>query len=398
MWYTLSVEKAIFGLRFIARNGKIYSDRCRLRKEGSMKFGILALVGLLLVATVAAHGAQRVVLVEQFTNSGCPACNSIKDTMVVVFQDLIDQAKIVPILYHTWWPYPSDPFYLFNPQEDSLRTMYYAGFEPWIEYLYVPSFRFDGKYIKDPSDFATIQEWVDFFYQTVDSLVTIPSPLRIKITDNTFSPDSDSVYVSFDVVADDDASFNMILYLAVTEWRHRYSYPVGKHDHAFRDFVPDANGYSIPGGMSAGDSLHFDWSYYVDPEYRTDRLVTNIFIQRSGTRKIQQAVRQEPSAYAGVEITGGDVCVKLEKNVPNPFTSKTTISFSLARPGKVELGIYTLTGRLVTTLVDHQVDAGSHKVTWDGRDRFGNEVGSGVYYYKVRTASETRSGKMILLR
>lgn len=362
-----------------------------------MRFAILCVVVSLVLVSLPALGAQRVVLVEQFTNSGCPGCNSIKDTMKVVFQDLIDQGKIVPILYHTWWPSPTDPFYLFNPEEDSLRTLYYSGVQPWIDYLYVPSFRFDGKYIQDPSDFATIPEWVDFFYQTVDSLVTIPSPIRINIVENTFSPDSDSVYVSFDVVADDDASFNMTLYLAVTEWRHRYPYPVGKHDHAFRDFVPDVNGYLIP-GMSAGDSLHFDWGYYVDPEYRTDRLVTNIFVQRNGTRKVQQAVRQEPSAYAGIEITGLGESFRLGRSVPNPFNSKTSISFSIPRPCRVELGIYTLTGRLVTTLIDREVDAGSYKVTWDGRDRFGNEVGSGVYYYKMKTATETQTGKMILLR
>jgi len=362
-----------------------------------MRLGLVCLVALVLLMAVSAMGAQRVVLVEQFTNSGCSGCNAIKDTMVVVFQDLIDQGKIVPILYHTWWPNGNDPFYLFNPEEDSLRVMYYAGIPPWVDYLYVPSFRFDGKYIKDPSDFNTIPEWVNFFYQTVDSLVTIPSPIRINITNNMFSPDSDSVYVSFDVVADEDASFNMTLRLTVTEWRHRYPYPVGKHDHAFRDFVPGIDGYLIS-GMSAGDSLHFDWGYYVDPEYRTDRLVTNIFIQRNGTKKVQQAVRQEPSAYAGVGLAEIVEPFKLGKNQPNPFKNETSISFSLAKKSKVELSVYTLTGRLVTTLVDGSIEAGKHVARWDGRDRFGNEVGSGVYYYRLKTEDGSQSGKMILLR
>ncbi len=362
-----------------------------------MRFATIFAVLLVLLMAFPALGVQRTVLVEQFTNSGCPGCKAIKDSMSVIYEQMCAEGKIVPILYHTWWPDPDDPFYQFNSWEDSMRVMYYAGVPPWTSYLYVPSFRFDGKYIKDPSDFQTYDQWYDFFRQTVDSLLTISSPIRIKIVNNSLSADSDSVYVSFDVIAEEDASFNMSLYLAVTEWRHRYTFPVGKHDHAFRDFVPDENGYQIA-GMNAGDSLHFDWVYYVDPEYRTDRLVTNIFIQRNGTRKVQQAIRQEPTASAGVDVVDVSEPVWLGKNVPNPFTSETTISFSLKYPSEVELSVYTLEGRLIINLIDGYKQAGKHSVTWDGRDRFGNDVASGVYYYRLSTRNTSQVGKMILLR
>ncbi len=355
-------------------------------------------LGLILLMAIPAVGVQRTVLVEQFTNSGCPGCNSIKDSMVVLYEQKVNEGKIVPILYHTWWPNENDAFWLFNQTEIYDRIMYYAGIPPWIDQgdtiLYVPSFRFDGKYHQDPSDVA---DWYDYFVTMCDSLVTEPSPLRIDIGYNSFSADSDSVYVSFDVVAEDSADFNMSLRLAVTEWRHRYPVPIGKHDHAFRDFVPDADGYAL-GPMLPGQSLHFDWAYVVDPEYRTDRLVTNIFVQRNGTRKVQQAIREEPAAHAGIDV--GDVIgpVSLGTISPNPFSTQTTITYDVRREGEVQLSVYTLTGRLVTDLVDGRVSPGRHSVTWDGRDRFGREVGSGVYYYSLKTDRISQTGKMIVLR
>jgi hypothetical protein len=314
--------------------------------------------------------------------------------------------QVVPIRIHTWWPGDDDSFYVYNAWEDSMRVLYYAGIQPWIEYLYTPSLRFDGKYLGDPSDdqFSTYDEWFAFVRNTLDSLSAIPSPLRINMTRNVFSPDSDSVYVDFDVVAESDASFNMSLYLAVTETRHRYPVPQGKHDDALRDYVPDENGYAVS-PMLSGDSLHFEWSYVVQPWYlhpatgTYERVMTNLFIQRNGTRKVQQAIIEHPGEWddplAGVDMAEG---LPLGKNSPNPFRSETSIAFSLRKSGDVRLSVYTLDGRLVTRLVDGQVEAGSHRSTWDGRDRFGREVSSGVYYYSLETGDVSEAGKMILLR
>jgi hypothetical protein len=312
--------------------------------------------------------------------------------------------QVVPIRIHTWWPGDDDPFYVFNAWEDSMRVLYYAGVAPWYSSLYTPSFRFDGKYIKDPSDFGTYTEWYTFVENTIDSLAAIPSPLRIEITRNIFTPDSDSVYVDFDVIAEDDANFNMSLYLAVTEWRHRYPIPVGAHDDALRDYVPDENGYALA-PMLAGDSLHFEWSYILDPEYihaasgTFERVMTNIFIQRTGTKKVQQAAIEHPQAdpTAGIDIAATDP-VLLGSNSPNPFSSETNIAYSLKQAGNVRLSVYTLSGRLVTDLVDGHVEPGAHRAVWDGRDRFGRDVSSGVYYYNLDAGGVSRAGKMILLR
>ncbi len=353
--------------------------------------------GLILLTAVPALAVQRMVVVEQFANTGCPYCEDVEPFMIQILTEEYD-GLIVPIMYHGWWPSGTDTFYLYNTAGNEARFSYYSGTPPWGSSLYVPSFRFDGKYIKDPSDVADTTAWSNFVRSTLNSLLAIPSLIRIDVEHNYITPDSDSVYVSFDVVAEEDANFNMTLYMVVNEWRHRYPFPVGPYDHAFRKFVPGNSGYSI-GPMLQGDSLHFEWDYAVDPEYRADRVVTNIFIQRNGTRKIQQGWRglPEPASDAGVDVA--DVSgVRLGRNVPNPFSTETTICYNVSSKGKISLEVYTLTGRLVRTLVDRNVGAGPHQVTWDGKDSSGRDVGSGVYYYRIDVEDDTQAGKMILLR
>ena len=83
----------------------------------------------------------------------------------------------------------------------------------------------------------------------------------------------------------------------------------------------------------------------------------------------------------------------LAQNYPNPFNAETNISFSLAEAGNVSLNVYDITGRLVTTLVDGQMDAGSHVVAWDA-----SNVSSGVYFYKLAAGDYSATKSMNLLK
>jgi hypothetical protein len=228
-----------------------------------------------------------------------------------------------------------------------------------------------------------------------DERLAVPSPVRISNFSQTLY--LDSVYVNFDVVAEDSVSgTDLRLYLAVTEWRHRCPVPVGVHDHVFRDFVPDADGYSFT--MNQGDSLHFEWTYYVDPEYRLDRLVTNIFIQKRANKSVHQAYREYLPDFSGVDSVEHTMPVAVEPSYPNPFTTETRISYHINRAGYVRLSVYSPEGRLVRHIVDGDVAPGSHSATWDGTDSFGNRMPSGVYYYRLAAGEGVVTGKMMLLR
>jgi len=306
--------------------------------------------------------------------------------------------QVVPVRYHTWWPNGSDDFYLFNPEEIEDRIYHYAGIYPWHEYLYTPSLRFDGGYYGDPSDdslynFVTYDDWYARVRHVIDSLLTIPSPIRIDVIDNRQTVDS--VYVTFDIVVEDVVPSPLRLFVAASESLNRYPFPTGRAWYPFRDFAVDSGGYDLT--LSMGDSARYYWSYPMHPDYKVDRLISNVWVEDPATKQVLQAVKDRVPDISGIEVV--DVPeVMLHRNVPNPFTSKTDISYSVKTGGKVRLAVYTLEGRLVRGLVDAYVEPGTYSVAWDGRDSFGNEVAGGVYYYRLATGGGFRAGKMILLR
>ncbi len=83
----------------------------------------------------------------------------------------------------------------------------------------------------------------------------------------------------------------------------------------------------------------------------------------------------------------------LEQNFPNPFNPSTDIAFALPEAGKVTLNIYALTGQLVATLVDGELPAGDHLLSWNGRNQTGTAVAAGVYLYRI--VVQDRSGATV---
>jgi hypothetical protein len=88
----------------------------------------------------------------------------------------------------------------------------------------------------------------------------------------------------------------------------------------------------------------------------------------------------------------------LEQNYPNPFNPTTTISFSLPVNTRARIEIYNVLGALIAVPFDDAVQAGEHRVVWDGRNQNGETVASGVYLYKLVSDSYSEARKMMLLK
>jgi len=88
----------------------------------------------------------------------------------------------------------------------------------------------------------------------------------------------------------------------------------------------------------------------------------------------------------------------LANAAPNPFRGDTRIRFSLDRPAATRLEIFDLAGRRVDTLVDREMAAGSHVVSWDGRDSAGNMVASGIYFYRLSDGERSDMKRMSRIR
>jgi hypothetical protein len=88
----------------------------------------------------------------------------------------------------------------------------------------------------------------------------------------------------------------------------------------------------------------------------------------------------------------------LRPNTPNPFRSSTELSFRLSESGPVVLDVFDAGGRLVRQLVDQSLEAGEHQIVWDGRSDEGDRVSGGVYFYRLTSAGQSLTRKMILVR
>ena len=88
----------------------------------------------------------------------------------------------------------------------------------------------------------------------------------------------------------------------------------------------------------------------------------------------------------------------LEQNYPNPFNPETTISFQLAKNSKINLTIYNMEGKLIKRLESGLRDAGSYEIKWNGLDERGQQVTSGVYFYRLDTGEFSDMKKMILIK
>jgi hypothetical protein len=88
----------------------------------------------------------------------------------------------------------------------------------------------------------------------------------------------------------------------------------------------------------------------------------------------------------------------LYQNYPNPFNSNTIIRFDLPREGDVDIAIYNILGQRVIDLANEQMPAGSHSVTWNGKNKAGQPVSSGIYFYRLQAGEYVSSKKLLLLK
>jgi flagellar hook assembly protein FlgD len=83
---------------------------------------------------------------------------------------------------------------------------------------------------------------------------------------------------------------------------------------------------------------------------------------------------------------------------PNPFNPQTTVEYSLSAVERVSINIYDARGKLVFELVNKIMPVGEHRVTWNGVDRDGRTVGSGIYFVKMAAGPHVDTHKIVLLK
>jgi hypothetical protein len=155
-------------------------------------------------------------------------------------------------------------------------------------------------------------------------------------------------------------------------------------------------------GMSLNSGLKVDefaWNFGTATAYRIPRamafsddgLTAYVGSFNSGLLNIQKFTRTQPvSVDRGADMATG---FELSQNYPNPFNPTTTISYTLADAGLTTLRVYDMLGRVVSTLVNQDMPAGTHRVNFDA-----SNLGSGVYMYELTSGSVRLTNKMTLVK
>ena len=88
----------------------------------------------------------------------------------------------------------------------------------------------------------------------------------------------------------------------------------------------------------------------------------------------------------------------LYENYPNPFNPTTQIAVDLPEAATTELTVWNIMGQKVATLYSGDLNAGHHILNFDGRDKNGNQLSSGMYFYRVTAGKYNATKKMTLMK
>lgn len=156
------------------------------------------------------------------------------------------------------------------------------------------------------------------------------------------------------------------------------------------------------------NTLTFTWKVNGATEKTGDNTFTRTFTDAQGTVKTVTAIFADAGglkdstvwSFGITPVESNDFVpaeYALGQNYPNPFNPSTTIRFDMPKEGVVTMEVFNVLGIRVRSLVSGlPFNAGTHTITWDGRDDRNQVVPSGMYLYRI-TAGDFRSAKRMTL-
>jgi hypothetical protein len=151
--------------------------------------------------------------------------------------------------------------------------------------------------------------------------------------------------------------------------------------------------------------VHFEgWSFSNNAFRTTNRIETYAATQTADYAGMQETYLDHEQYlnlwkvgyyYSGIQEDNNSVASDFElfQNYPNPFNPATEIKFSIAEKSKVNLSVYNTNGQLVKTLLDGKTEKGLHSVKFHGE-----ELNSGIYFYRLEIGGVAETRKMIMLK
>lgn len=289
--------------------------------------------------------AQRLILVEEFTQASCPPCADQNPAFNALLSDNI--GKVISVKIHTSWP-GFDPMYNHNTVESEARVDYYgiSG---------VPTGVVDGDFIvNDCNGYDGAPACLS--QSDIDDAYAVSSPLTISV-DHYLSADLDSIYATITITALADVTGDMKARVAVTEKDVQFASPPGTNGETefpdvMKKMLPDANGTALPSSITNGWTTTINLSWALANVYDFGQLAVVAWVQDDNDQSVLQAGVSEPKP---LNIDGAVTGVSSPSIL---CTTTITPSIDIKNPG-----LTTLT----SADVQYKLDNGSYQTTsWSG--------------------------------
>ncbi len=153
------------------------------------------------------------------------------------------------------------------------------------------------------------------------------------------------------------------------------------------------------GTVQPGDSIQIEVLFDA-AGMNVGNYYANIIIESNdpSNSEVSVSAHMQVAAGSGIEEAKIPEVFFLKQNYPNPFNSETFIRYGCPKKAKVCIQVFDITGRIINTLIDKEVEAGYHEVKWEGNNRFGRKVANAVYFYRIQAGDFKATKKMIFLQ
>jgi len=341
---------------------------------------ILSIIVLILTCAGIFSQAQRRVLFEEWTSSTCGPCAANNPILNAFIE--VNWNSLTAVKYHVGWPAPgNDPMYLYNPTQSYDRRYYYGvNAVPWLNV--------DGV-ILDVWPFSQAN-----FQNALNTRMAVPTPVSINVVDQRIAGDTIKATVTVTKLSALPSGTYYLRVMAV-EKKVIYSSPPGNNGETifpevFRRAFPSSQGTSI---TTTPGTENYVFKYYRDNVMVDSMMYTIAFLQNDANKEVLNSALGY--AFTGLTYDPETVPVNyaLGQNYPNPFNPSTTIKLGLPSDGNVSLKVYDILGNEVQTLVEGYQKAGTYNIYFSGEN-----LSSGIYYYKLSSGNLSDTKKMVLLK
>ncbi|MCK5117348.1 MAG: T9SS type A sorting domain-containing protein [Candidatus Aegiribacteria sp.] len=334
----------------------------------------IAQIIILIVLSSVVFGADRVVLLEDFTNCGCGPCWSFEPTLnAFISSHPNDLAVVRP---HVSWPSGSDPIYLANPAEQNFRkSIYGVNSVPWIQF---------GGTIKASNSSGGL-------ISAFNSRMAVPCHLEIQV-ENYVIYGSGTIQITLiaeEDLGDTDLKVHAIIVESGIPGVGYFA--SSTFEQAFREELFGATGQDVSFGPSYPDTV------VVNVDYDTggwvfENLQLAVFVQNhasSGT-EVHNAFFEYLGAVTGLEGDDPEELNTVELIVqisPNPSSGSISLSAGDLYEGTGVLAIYDTSGRCIANGTVNE-DAVSHFEIDE----------TGVYFARVTSGGKTATSRIVVVR